>query len=282
MKKNCAIGLMIVVILIGISACQKAGEIIKENLQTPKVSLEDLAVTGVSSSKLDLAAKLGVDNPNPIGLNLAGLDYALELSGKPVFSGESSEGMSIAASGKSTVKVPISLTYDNLKKVYDLASGKDEIPYRLSGQVKLNTPIGPMPIPYNVSGKLPVVRAPKIAEVGLKVRNLSITEAKFDVSIKLDNPNSFPLDISKLSYQLKMDGKDFSEGEMESASIPAKSEGELTIPVSMDLMAVGNWAFNLLQKGSSDYELTYDAKYQIKDWPVKQQEKKTGTLKIKK
>ncbi len=273
------IGIFVVVVIIG---CQKAGEIIKENIQTPKVSLADLAVTDISSQKLSLAAKLAIDNPNPIGLSLAGMDYALELNGEPFFSGESNEGMNIAASGKSHIKVPIALKYEQLNKVYNSLKGQDEFPYRLSGQVKLNTPIGSLPIPYDLKGKLPVVRPPKINSVDLKMKNLTLTEAKLDLNLKLFNPNPFPLNISKLNYQLRMDGKDFSKGQIESAKVPPNSEGEIAIPLSLDLMGVGNWAYSLLKSGSSDYELDYDAKYQIKDWPVRHQEKKSGTLKIKK
>jgi len=282
MKANLKIvlsGIFVVVVIIG---CQKAGEIIKENVQTPKVSLADLAVTDISSQKLNLLAKLEIDNPNPIGLSLDGLDYNLELAGNSFFSGESNEGLNVKASGKSFAKVPIALKYDDLKKVYDSLKNEDEVPYRLSGQVKLNTPIGSLPIPYDVKGKLPVVRPPKINSVDLKVKSLTLSEAKLDLNLKLFNPNSFPLNISRLNYQLLMDGKDFSNGQIESAKVPAKSEGEIAIPILLDLAGVGNWAYSLLKSGSSDYELDYDAKYQIKDWPVKHQEKKTGTLKIKK
>jgi len=282
MRANIKMVLSVALGLLILTGCQKAGELIKEKIQTPKVSLDDLAITGISAQKLDLLAKLAIDNPNPIGLSLAEMDYELELNNEPFLSGKSNEKMEVTASGKSHCKVPLSLKYDDLNRVYNSIRNQDEVPYRLKGQVKLDTPIGAIPVPYDVRGKLPVVKPPRINAVELKLNNISLQSAKLEMGLNIFNPNNFPLIISKADYNLKMSGKNFSSGEIGSANIPPGSEAEIKIPLSLDLVGMGNWAYNLLKSGSSDYELTYDARYQIKDWQVKHQEKKNGNLKIKK
>lgn len=281
MKKGFIVFSVISALAVPFAGCEKAGDILKEVVQEPRVSLADFAITGISSDKLDLAAKLAIDNPNPVGLRLSALDYSIELAGNRLFSGESDEGLEINPSGKSFTSIPISLGYGDVESVYNAVKGRDEIPYRLSGKVRLDTPIGELPIPYDVRGKLPVVRPPKIMSVDLDVKSLSISKAKLDLDIKLYNPNNFDLDISGAGYALALDGKGFSRGRIEGRKVPAKSEGKIKVPLDLDILSLGTWAYSLLSGGSADYELSYDAKYKIKDWPVSQKEIKAGSLKIR-
>ncbi len=281
MKKGLVCFSVICGIVFLFSGCEQAGDILKDVIQEPKVSLSDLMITGISSRNLDLSAKLAIDNPNPVGLSLASLEYAFDLADSPLFSGVSDEGMNVQPSGNSFVNIPISLGYEDVKRVYDSVKGQDEVPYRLKGKVRLDTPIGALPIPYDVKGKLPVVRPPSIRSVDLDVKNLSFTSARLDLKIKLHNPNNFDLDIAKAGYALALDGKGFSEGKIEAGSVQAKSDGTLKVPLSIDLMSLGSWAYSILTGGSADYELSYGAKYNIKDWPVKQDEVKSGTLSIR-
>jgi LEA14-like dessication related protein len=263
------------------SGCEKAGDILKEAVQPPKVSLSDISVRGISSKKLDLSARLAIDNPNPVGIRLASLEYAFELADSQLFSGTSDEGLDIMASGQSFAEIPISLGYEEVKGVYDSARGQDEVPYRIKGKAGVNTPIGSIPIPFDVKGTLPVIRPPSIRSVDLDVDSLSFSSAELALKIGLMNPNNFDLNISKLGYTLILDGKDFSQGKVESARVSARSEGTISVPISLNLLSLGSWAYSLLRGGSADYELSYDADYIIRDWPVKQEETKTGTLRIR-
>jgi LEA14-like dessication related protein len=280
MKKIFICGFLFFGLAVLYSGCEQAGNILKETFQEPKVSLAELMPTGISSRALDLSAKLAIDNPNPIGLSLASLDYDFKLADTPLFSGDSKEGLQISASGRSFADIPISISYQDVKKVYDSIKGEEDVPYRFSGKVGLNTPLGALPIPFDIKGKLPVVRPPKIKALDLKVEKLSLNRADLVLSIDLYNPNSFPLDISKAGYALALDGKEFSKGKIESGKVGANSEGSLDIPLSMDLMSLGTWSYSLLRGKSADYDLAYDANYRIKDWPVIQKENEKGTLKI--
>jgi LEA14-like dessication related protein len=281
MKKRLVCWLMATGSILVFSGCEKAGDILREVIQTPDVSLSDLMVTGISSQRLDLSAKLAIDNPNPVGLYLSSLEYALDLAGNPLFSGVSEEGLDIEPSGASFAEIPISLGYKDVKMIYDSVRGQDEVPYRLTGKVKLDTPIGPVPVPFDIKGNLPVVRPPKIKSVDLKLESLSLSNAELALTIKLFNPNNFALDISQASYALELDGKHFSEGGIEAGPVSAKSEACLKIPLSINLISLGSWAYSLIRGGSTDYELSYDARYYIKDWPVRHEEKKAGTLNIR-
>jgi len=272
--------LLAVLICANFFACAQTRGIIEKVIQVPTVSLADISVTDISARSMGLLLDLEINNPNPRGLELNALEYQVDLAEKPLFSGVSSEKMSLAANGTSHSKVPVSLSYKDVMAAYDSIKGRDEVPYKISGQAKVNSPIGEIPIPYSFQGSIPVIRPPRISEVSLKIDQLNLTGAALHLNLKIFNPNSFNLDIAGADYSLDLAGNSFSSGNIPSASVPAKSNGALSVPLSINFSGLAGSVYSLLTKGNADYSLNYNASYKIKNRTVIQTESKSGTLKI--
>ena len=280
-KSKQALRLMVVVLFTLLAGgCPEAQDMIEKAIQTPKVEIKDLFFSGLSEQNIDLDLLLEVDNPTPLALNFNGLEYELALAGRPLAAGSSSSATELKASDKSQVSVPLSLAYNEIKTVYDQAQGQDEIPYQLSGKALLKMGGAEIPVPFKTSGMLPVIRPPRILSVGLKVDNLSLSGADLILSIKIDNPNSFPLSIQGMDYALQLEGKDFSSGQVGLQAVPKKSSGSIEAPLHLDFISMGSWAYSLLTKGKAVYALHYQAVYTINNHPVKHREEKQGTLNI--
>ncbi len=262
------------------AGCPDVQDVIEQVGGEPEVKVKDLVITGISAKALDLALSMEVDNPLPAEINLAGMDYDLQLAGSKMAGGESKDPMQIKAMDKSVLKVPFSLSYKDVQNVYDAAKGKDEIPYQVKGTVKLATPAGDLPIPYDVKGNLPVVRPPTIKGVSADVKKFDLSGASMDMKVKLYNPNSFDLDINKLDYKVTLEGKDFTRSSGKGQSVSSKSEGELVVPMDMDFSGLTTWAAALVTKGKASYDLEYNATYKMFGWDVNQKETSKGNLKI--
>lgn len=260
------------------AGCPGAEDIIEEIFKPPRVSVRNVAVSGISTDAIDLVLDLRIDNDNPVGLTLAKVDYNLGVEGSPLASGATGTGITLKASGASDAQVPLSFAYQEFKNIYDKAKGKDYIDYTLAGQVHLDTPVGDIPIPYSTSGKLPVVRPPKVKSVGINVKSLNITGADLGIQLNMENPNAFPLQIEGFNYNLDLEGKDFASGLIDSGKIAPKSAGVLEVPLTLDFMSAGNWAYSLLTKKKASYNLDYNATYMIENHPVKQSENKSGKI----
>lgn len=266
---------------LGSFGCPEVRDVLEDVVKPPSIQVRDIVVTGISSKNLDLDLGVDIFNDNPIGLTLSGIDYDLKLAGTPLASGNSGAGIELVASGKSTARIPISVAYNQIGKIYSAAKGADEIPYQLSGKVSINTPIGDIPIPFSTSGMMPVIRPPRIKDVRIERKKISLSGADLVIVIKLMNPNSFTLDINAINYSLALDNKNFSSGQVGSQSVRAKSSGSIRIPVSIDFAGAGSWAYSLLRKGSVPYSLNYNATYQLANHPVNQNEQVNGVIKFR-
>lgn len=262
--------------------CARPEEAVQKVIQPPEVSVSDVSVTDISATRMGLALNLEIKNPNPIGLTFTSLDYQLEIADKPVASGSSAERMAIPANGSVKIKVPVSLKYSEVAAAYESAKDLDRVPYKVTGKVKLDTPIGEIPIPIIYKDTMTVVRPPKIQGVGMRVDQLSLAGAAVTLEMNIYNPNPFNIDITTAEYTLKLGDKVFSSGIIAPTLIPAKSNAVLTVPVSVNFAGIGSWAYSILLKGGAVYELGYFAAYNMLDKSVIQQETKTGNLNIRK
>lgn len=261
--------------------CPQAKDVMEKVVQPPKVQVKEVRVAGISYQSIDLILATEIDNPNPVGLTLAQIDYALTLAERPLASGSLPSGLALKPAGTSSADLPISVDYNEVQKIYDASVGQDELPYTLSGRVQLDTPVGRIPVPFKTSGVMPVVRPPKLAGVSLRVSSLSFSGADLVIGIKVQNPNAFPLAVDAVDYALKLEGQDFSSGRIADQAVPKKGSGTISVPVHLDFVSAGSWAYSLITKGKADYALTYNAVYTIKGYPVKQNEEMQGSLNFK-
>ena len=100
--------------------------------------------------------------------------------------------------------------------------------------------------------------APKVNLENFQLVKLGLSEQVYRLRLHIKNPNSFPLPIQNLTYQLFINDKSFAKGlSNKSVVIPALGEGYLETDVSSNLADVvqgwGQW-FSLA-KQSLDYKI---------------------------
>lgn len=72
-------------------------------------------------------------------------------------------------------------------------------------------------LPYNA-------KPPKVSVAEVDVRSLGLFEQRFDVGLRVSNPNDFDLGIEALEFELELNGRAFAKGLTRvSALIPATS-----------------------------------------------------------
>jgi LEA14-like dessication related protein len=126
--------------------------------QLPVPAVPDVKVESITWSNLSLeeakgVIKLHVTNPNQFALDVAKIDYALNLGGAEVAKSALASATKLAASGGSgTVDIPITFSPKNLGLgAVKMLSGSGG-GYGLSGALSVNTPFGPMTLPLSAQG----------------------------------------------------------------------------------------------------------------------------------
>lgn len=238
-----AISILILAMLTACSQLQEQVEAIK-----PTAKLVDVKLTNMNFDQAELVFKIDVKNYNPFSINLDSLDYDFKIADNSLVSGIINQEIKLEKASTSPVSLPVTLKFDDLKRIPGELWNADQLPYSFRGNLNIILPIiGYFALPIEQKGELPVPKRPSLKFQGMKVNNITMTTADLLVTIEVDNPNAFHLGLSKLNYQLNIDNQTWAKGvSTEAAAIPQKGKGIINIPVKLDLRKVGRAVYSAL------------------------------------
>lgn len=149
---NRSFSLLVVLGLFLLGSC--APSLIK-----PDLSLQEIELTGVSFSSMDLAFIVKVKNPNPVGVKIEKLIYQLDLNEVSLGSGELSAPLLIKASGSQTVTLPFSTSFNGISNLVKMILGENELRYQLRGKAVLSKFWKKEEFPFDSKGVVPMNRS---------------------------------------------------------------------------------------------------------------------------
>ncbi len=222
------------VILILSTACSNLDQAMRlANIDKPTVSMSDTRITGISFDQAKLEFTLDVKNPNPIPIQLAGLDYKFLVNGQQLLAGEQREGVKIAANQTSQVKLPLVLKFaDIFESVKNLSNSKT-LDYSIKTDALIDLPLmGITRVPAEKTGQVPVPQLPKISLGGINIKSLGLTGADVEIGLNLNNPNAFGIDIRDLGYDLIINGKHWLKSqETKTISLAESATSQVNVPL---------------------------------------------------
>lgn len=234
---------MTVLLLTMLMGCQKLGSV-GDALKTrqPTISYKRLKTDSISFSGVDATLVFAIDNPNPVQIALSSLDYALQIEGQQILSGDKSDGLTLAASGSTNLRVPLSLQFSDIEGLLDATRGKDELDFSVSGDMGFNTPIGELTLPYDAGGNFPVLRAPKVSLKKLRVEQLALVQDKASLALDLDvtNRGGAAISFKDIDYKLSLAGSSVASGTLaQLGSIEGTETETVTVPIDIKLTGLG-------------------------------------------
>jgi LEA14-like dessication related protein len=86
--------------------------------------------------------------------------------------------------------------------------------------------------------------SPQISLADFRIAKMGLLEQNYRIRLRIKNPNSFPLPIMGMTYQLHLNDQEFAKGaNKQSLTIPALGENFLDIEVTSNLMrTIGEWS----------------------------------------
>ncbi|MEW6750876.1 MAG: LEA type 2 family protein [Candidatus Latescibacterota bacterium] len=238
----------------GCTLLQNAGQARK-----PRLSVQSVRITGLSFQQLDLVVDVGVDNPNPLPVRLAGLDWELRIADRSFLAGRQIQETQIDAAGRSTVSVPLILDYAQLQRAYQSLQGQDSTAYELELGLDLQVPVlGLQHLSLEHQGTVPVLRPPRVEGARLQVRSLSLTGADLDLQLQVDNPNPFGLLLESVDYRLTVAGELWADGTRRQAvRVGGETTQLVAVPVSISFLGAGRSIYKALSgEEALPYELS--------------------------
>lgn len=230
------------------SGCASLDQII----QKPTATFSGMKLVNASLVQSTATFHFNVDNPNPVNIRASRIAYDLKLNGRHFVSGELDQGVTLAAGSTNPLAIPITIKYLDLYESLQrmLASGRAQ--YDLSGRFN----IGPFSIPYQAQGAFDLPKMPKISLETIHIRQLSLSGATLNCRLRLENPNDFPLDFSRLNYRIQLDDKPLAEaGAKSKGPIGRNKQAVLDVDMAVSFTQLGLSAYQMLLGSKADYQM---------------------------
>jgi LEA14-like dessication related protein len=109
------------------------------------------------------------------------------------------------------------------------------------------------------SAIVPKLETPRLEVVAVELLDAQFTQQRFNVTMRVQNPNDRELPIRGLSYSMQLAGEEFGTGQSDKAfTVPALGEAEFTMTVTTNLATSLLKILPKLEKSpqSLDYRLT--------------------------
>ena len=241
---RCAFALFFTVILF--SACkntpvpQALPEIPPE--LSPTLVFEGIEAEG--PEHLTLFFTLGIENPLPFAGRAKVGSWRVEINGRPAHSGFSLSGAEdsfpIEAEASSLFSLVLNMDVAALAAEGLAPSDDYDVNLILELDFSAGTAGSADSFPsLQVSGlaAFPGVRAPGFSITALAILKAELINTRFRVTMRIDNPNPFPVDLSAFGYELYGNGRSWADGtERNLIKIPAKSSVQGNLFLAMNFI----------------------------------------------
>lgn len=222
---------VLVLVALGLSGCA----LLRSAFKKPTFNFRNVTLADIALSGITLNTHWNLDNPNPIGLSLAEVDYALFIEGKQVVAGKPPQGLQIPAKGGTELVFPANFKFADIAPVVQTFLNQDVANYRAEGTIGVQTPIGVLRFPLSHQGQFEVPKIPAVQLASPRIANLSLTGATLEFPLTVTNRNSFELPIQGLSGALSIGGANVgtvSTGDL--GALPGRGTRQLTIPLNIN------------------------------------------------
>ncbi|KAL9233139.1 hypothetical protein vseg_008171 [Gypsophila vaccaria] len=263
------------------------GEKIEEKIGfgKPTADVSAIHIPEINLHKADIVVDVLVKNPNPVPIPLIDINYLIESDGRKLVSGLIPDAGTIHAHGSETVKIPVTLIYDDIKKTYQDIKPGSIIPYRVKVDLILDVPvIGRITIPLEKTGEIPIPYKPDIDVEKIKFEKFSVEQTIATLHLKLENMNDFDLGLKALDYEVWLGDVSIGGTELKkTANIEKKGVTYIDLPVSFRPKDFGSALWDMIRGRGTGYtmkgNIDVDTPFGSMKLPIS---KKGGTTRFKK
>ena len=252
-----AIALIILVILSG---CAE----LEDFVSIPTARVDSVEISGIDFDSVTILVNVEIDNPNPLGLTLDAYDYRLEAWQSDIVKGRVEDPVSLRPDGRSKLPIPVTMTFTELADAGASLIGADSIPLDIGLGLEIAIPyMGAIRLDLSAFIDIPIPRPPTIVPVRLKVDSINMSGARISLEMELGNPNSFGMDIIRLSGLFLVGGNPWGEISLEERiNLTPGSRQSAVVGARISFADVGRSAWNLLS-GSGRIQVTMSGESDI-------------------
>lgn len=238
---------------------QNIGEKIEEAIGfgKPTADVSGIHIPSINLKKLEIVVDVLITNPNPVPIPLVDIDYLVESNGRKLVSGLIPDAGTIHAHGSETIKIPITIIYDDIKDTYDDIKPGSIIPYRIKVGLIADVPVfGKITLPLEKEGEIPVPYKPDVDLDKVEFDSFSFEETSATLHMKLENKNDFDLGLNALEYEVWLAGVSIVNAKLsKSAKVEKNGISYIQLPVSFRPKDFGSALWDMIRGKGAGYAM---------------------------
>lgn len=251
----------------------------------PTADVSGIHIPKINLERADIVLDVLVKNPNPIPIPLIDINYLIESDGRKLVSGLIPDSGTIHAHGEETVKIPVSLIYDDIKNTYEDIKPGSIIPYKIKVDLIVDVPVfGMLTLPLEKTGEIPIPYKPDVDLEKIKFERFSFEETVAILHLKLENKNDFDLGLNSLDYEVWLSNVSIGGAELsKSAKIDKNGITYIDVPITFRPKDFGSALWDMIRGKGTGYSMKgnidVDTPFGAMKLPIS---KEGGTTRLKK
>ncbi|KAJ1384117.1 Water stress and hypersensitive response domain [Sesbania bispinosa] len=266
---------------------QDIGEKIEETIGfgKPTADVTAIHIPSINLEKAELVVDVLIKNPNPVPIPLMDINYLVESDGRKLVSGLIPDSGTIHAHGEETIKIPVTLIYDDIKKTYNDIQPGSIIPYRVKVDLIVDVPVlGRLTLPLEKTGEIPIPYKPDIDLEKIHFDRFSFEETVATLHLKLENKNDFDLGLNALDYEIWLGDVNIGGAELtKSAKLEKSGISYIDLPITFRPKDFGSALWDMIRGRGTGYtmkgHINVDTPFGAMKLPIS---KEGGTTRLKK
>ena len=151
MMRHRSRSLLLALSLLGAAAgCKTFG---RQAFAEPQVNFRELRVNGLGLQGGSIDVVLSVYNPNGFRLDATRLTYRLMIDTVMFGQGTLDQSIQVQERDSTLVRIPVNFTYSGVGQAGRSLMNTGTVPYRVTGDLTVATPIGSFTRPYDQQGR---------------------------------------------------------------------------------------------------------------------------------
>ncbi len=223
-------------------------------IQPPKVSFDRAVFKAADFETLRVDLHLAVENPNILGVQLSGYEVKFVVDDMTLLDGDVKQELDLGAGKTADLVVPVSFKWQEIaSKVGDVLAGKpvpDDAPFRAAGNVRIRTALGEIAVPYDFSGKIPVIAPPVVKPTAIRLQRTTVAGVTLAVDVDVENITGRPLGLRSFEHAVLFSGRPVVSGRLaDNLPVAARATETRTVTFTLSAIEAGFSLFNLITRG---------------------------------
>jgi LEA14-like dessication related protein len=222
--------------LLGACATKKAASPAPPPESAPKAVVEIAPASGLDQFRARLPFALALKNPRSAAIRLESFECVLKVAGVEAGRLEEGNGVSLEAAGSASIPLEFLVDSRNLSRAVTGPDGPAVAEFRIEASARFRDAEGSaFTARTSADASFPLIREPRLRILSLKIERDILVTTNLRLSIEVENPNAFPIELGSLVYEFYGEGKPWSAGAAsQPLSVPARSSKRLALAFELN------------------------------------------------